>query len=84
MIAKIITLLFRFFSENKFFKDFETDNGIDALKNMYSELKYEKYTKDEFITKQDELGDTYYIILRGKVSVLVNFPFNETYRYDKV
>ena len=48
---------------------------------MYKELQYEKAKEDHFIMKQDELGYTYYIILRGKVAVLINLPFTATFQY---
>ena len=51
---------------------------------MYKELQYEKAKEDDFIMKQDELGYTYYIILRGKVAVLINLPFTATFKYANI
>ena len=59
--------LINFFKGNAFFKDFAEKNGIEALMDCYKCLKYQKIPKRKYVMKQGDYGDTYYIILKGKV-----------------
>lgn len=66
-----------FFKENKFFKDFLEQNGEEALMDCYRCLKYEMIKKGEFVMKQGDFGDTYYIIINGLTSVMVNMEITK-------
>ncbi|CAI2380612.1 unnamed protein product [Moneuplotes crassus] len=57
---------------NKFFADFMNENGVEALYDCYKSLKYSLIKKGQHVMRQGDYGDTYYIILKGKTSVLIN------------
>ena len=67
-----LTELVFFFRENEFFSDFHNQNGLEGLLDCLSRLKYQKINKDTFVMRQGDFGDTYYIILKGKTSVMIN------------
>ena len=74
---ELVDLLY-FFKNNQFFKDFRNQNGLQGLCDCISRLNYLEIPKGNFVMRQGDFGDTYYIILKGKTSVLLN---NEvTYR----
>ena len=62
-----------------FFKDFGKENGIKALREWYKELYYIKSDSGQYVLKQDEYGDTYYIILEGKVAVILNLSMTKLF-----
>jgi hypothetical protein len=72
-----ILKLIDFFKENKFFADFLVENGKDALMDWYRCLKYQQVKQGNYVMKQGDYGDVYYIILKGSAAVLVNMetPF---------
>lgn len=74
---KDMTYLLEFFKDNNFFKDFERQNGIEALKDCYRSLKYEVIKKGNFVMKQGDYGDTYYIVIKGKAAVLLNMDITK-------
>jgi len=61
-----------YFKANKFFSDFLNENGIEALSDCYRCLKYEKIRSGNYVMRQGDYGDTYYIILQGRTAVLIN------------
>ena len=72
VLNKDISQLVNFFSKNKFFSDFLNENGMEALSDCYRCLKYEHIKKGNYVMRQGDYGDTYYIILQGNTAVLVN------------
>ncbi|CAI2367645.1 unnamed protein product [Moneuplotes crassus] len=62
----------RFFKDNKFFKDLELTEGEDTVKKCFQRLKYACYEEGEYIMRQGDDGDKYYIILEGEVQILIN------------
>ncbi len=49
-------------------------NQIDAhhMVDVCTELKYELIHRGEFVFYQGDYGDKFYVILKGKVQVLIN------------
>lgn len=72
-----INKLINFFKDNKFFADFLVENGREALMDWYMCLKYQQVKEGNYVMRQGDYGDMYYIILKGTAAVLVNMetPF---------
>ena len=67
----------------KFFMDLVTENGKEIHEKCCKYMTYEKYTKGEIIFEQGTLGETFYITLKGCVSILVNIPKINEINNDK-
>jgi hypothetical protein len=81
---KDISQLITFFRENKFFADFLNENGREALMDWYRCLKYKKVKEGNYVMKQGDYGDTYYIILKGTAQVSVNMETPFEWRCEPV
>ena len=69
---KDILELMHFFKSNQFFKDFKNQNGSEGLFDWIEKLSYLTIPKGKFVMKQGDFGDMYYIILKGRTSVMLN------------
>eukprot|EP00347_Sterkiella_histriomuscorum_P008621 403344394 len=58
--------------EIQFFKTRNIEGS--HLNDICNELRYEYYQPGEFVFRQGDYGDRFYVILRGKVQVLINNP----------
>jgi len=54
-----------------FFKRLAKDEGENACKQCCQALLYETYSVGEFVFRQDDLGDRFYIVLEGSCGVLI-------------
>ncbi len=59
------------FSEIKFFKNFELEQGSEALKSCYRHLTLESRNFGDVVFRQGQRGDKFYIILCGSVHVYI-------------
>jgi hypothetical protein len=62
---KDLTLIEPLIKEIKFFKDREIHG--QHLQEICMELKYEHMNRGDFVFRQGDYGDKFYIILKGKV-----------------
>lgn len=46
----------------------------DEIYDLAKEFRIKNYGEKEFIFKQGETGDAFYIILQGSVKVFINIP----------
>ena len=60
-----------YFREYEFFKKYSADNGVDSLNLIYKAMNYEFKNKDEIVIQFGDFGTTFYILLRGTVSVRI-------------
>lgn len=66
-----VRVLRRVFMRFKFFQDLEVAMGEDHVDHLLREVEYEQFDCRTVVFNQGELGRKFYIILSGKVSVLV-------------
>ena len=65
----------------------EKDNYLKLLRNVSENIIYEKYASKRIIMRYGDLGDKFYMILHGQVSIIipirvnVQLTFNEYNRY---
>lgn len=57
--------------EFRSFIDMKSDNTSDLLTKIATKLKYEKVEKDKVICKFGEKGSKFYLILKGKIGVII-------------
>lgn len=81
-IAHYLTTFSKFFNHKK---NVNYDY-MEMLSNVAANLVYEKYQKNTIIFKFGDVGDKYYLILKGKVSVIIKREYTCqmcTYEYIK-
>ena len=67
-----IAILSKYFKENSIFEKLRLDPDDKILKEqLFLSMRYEKLSKDEYVFKYGDLGDIFYIIMTGKVSVAI-------------
>ena len=59
------------FSNTKFFRDISSQVSKDSMKSIYKNIKYMKLEKHEKLFDYGDEGDNFYIILKGKVFVMI-------------
>lgn len=69
---KDLQILAPLLQEIPFFKQRNIEGS--SLQDISSELAFEQCQAGEFVFKQGDYGDRFYIILHGKVQVLINNP----------
>lgn len=67
-----IDAMLRFFKHNKFFSELEASSGVKVVKKCLSKLEYAKFDRNNFVMRQGDEGDSYFIILKGNVQILQN------------
>lgn len=79
---KDLTNLAPVIKEIQFFKSRNIEGT--HLNDICNELRYEYFYPGEFVFKQGDYGDRFYVILKGKVQVLINNPNNNDKKKKKV
>jgi len=66
-----ITLTSRFFEEKKFFKTYIEQNNYDVVSQCSKFMFPESYETGEVVITQGDKGDTFYVLLKGKVHIRI-------------
>ena len=59
----------QYHNKYKFFKEEERDKGSESVLAIMRQLKYQKVPAGKVLFEEGELGDRFYLILKGTVSV---------------
>lgn len=62
----------------KFFRNLASEQSPEALKECLKHCRYAFVAQDNFVMRQNEPGDKFYIILNGKVKILKLDPVNQS------
>ena len=74
----VIELLYNLNPFSRRIKEVEKEHTRDLISKLSFAMKYEYYSKDNIIYRYDDLAENFYVILSGKVDLLV--PNEETIR----
>ncbi len=66
-----------YFETNKFFADLIKSAGIDSFHLCLKRMRYEKAEKGDTVMTYGEYGDKFYIILKGRLSIIVPLSFTK-------
>lgn len=70
-----------YFKEYPFFKDYEKENGREALEMLYKVIAYEFHPKGENVIKYGDFGTTFYILVNGAVGVRIPSLVEKTFTF---
>ena len=79
---KDLNILAPYIKEIPFFKARNIEGS--HLNDICSELRYEQYSAGEFVFHLGDYGDRFYVILKGKVRVLINNTTSKKKKKKKV
>mmetsp|Transcript_23704 Transcript_23704/g.23400 ORF Transcript_23704/g.23400 Transcript_23704/m.23400 type:complete len:96 (-) Transcript_23704:559-846(-) len=68
---KDIAMLLHYFGGLQFFKQLKEDNGEEMLKKVMQHLVLDEMKKEDIVFNIGDLGHKFYIILKGKVNILL-------------
>lgn len=58
-------------SKVKFFKEIIDAYGQESMDSICPRLELKIYEEDETIVKRGDIGDAFYVIVKGRVSLLI-------------
>ena len=66
-----IDTLCDFFGSQEFFENLEDEYGREMCRDLYTKLKIKNYKAGEHVFNYNDMGDTFYIVLNGAVSIRI-------------
>lgn len=66
--------ILKYFKEIKLFKELNLKD--DVMYEILAVMQYERYKKNHMVFNYEDVGDKFYIILKGHVSVLLPYKLN--------
>ncbi|OMJ79757.1 hypothetical protein SteCoe_20143 [Stentor coeruleus] len=71
-----------YMSSLSFFKNSIVPMGEDVIHTVCGVMEYECFEQDQFICQRGEQGEKFYVILKGKVRVIVSSSINDCSEYE--
>ena len=68
---QMISLLKNAFANVKFFEELRSTSGEQLYELCLKKVKLEEYEKDQVVCHCGDYGETFYIILTGRVKIMV-------------